>query len=111
AEHLRPIDFYMLAKVNDLIARCRDAYTRYEFHVVHRALVDFVTVDLSALYSDVVKDRLYCDAAESPSRRAAQFVLYESVRALATLSAPIMCFTAEDVWQHLPRRAGDPDSV
>src|SRR5262249_27884687 len=111
AAHLRPIDVYMLARINDLIARCRAAYDRYELHVVHRALVDFVTGDLSSLYSDVVKDRLYCEAPTSPARSAAQFVLYEAARALATLSAPIMCFTAEDVWDHLPRRAGDPDSV
>ncbi len=111
AAHLHPVDAYMLRKVGDLIARCREAYARYELHVVHRALVDFVTVDLSALYSDVVKDRLYCEAHDAPARRAAQVVLYETVRALAMLSAPIMCFTAEDIWQHLPRRAGDPDSV
>jgi len=111
AAHLRPLDVYVLASINDLIARCRAAYDRYEWHVVHRALVDFVTVDLSALYSDVVKDRLYCEAPDAPARRAAQFVLYEAVRALATLSAPIMCFTAEDIWSFLPRRAGDPDSV
>jgi isoleucyl-tRNA synthetase len=111
APPLRPVDTYMLARIDDLIARCRAAYDRYELHVVHRALVDFVTVDLSALYSDVVKDRLYCEAREAPVRRAAQVVLYEAVRALATLSAPIMAFTAEDIWTHLPRRAGDPDSV
>ncbi|HTJ43409.1 MAG TPA: isoleucine--tRNA ligase [Kofleriaceae bacterium] len=111
ASSLRPLDAYMLAKINDLIARCREAYTLFELHVVHRALVDFVTVDLSALYSDVVKDRLYCEAQDAPARRAAQFVLYEAARALAMLSAPIMCFTAEDIWDHLPKRAGDPDSV
>jgi len=108
---LRGLDRHLLARLDDLVARCRDAYERYELHLVHRGLVDFVTVDLSALYSDVVKDRLYCDAPDAPGRRAAQVVLYECVRALATLSAPIMCFTAEDIWQHLPKRAGDPDSV
>jgi isoleucyl-tRNA synthetase len=105
------IDRYLLAELHDLVERCTKAYESYELHIVHRALVDFVTVDLSALYSDVVKDRLYCDAPGSPGRRAAQAVLYECVRALATLAAPIMCFTAEDVWQHMPKRAGDPDSV
>jgi isoleucyl-tRNA synthetase len=108
---LRPIDRYLLARKDDLVARCTAAFAAYEFHVVHRALVDFVTIELSALYSDVVKDSLYTDAADGPRRRAAQVVLYEIVHALATLSAPIMCFTAEDIWQHLPRKAGDPDSV
>jgi hypothetical protein len=108
---LRAVDRYMLDRIDDLVTRCVAAYQRYELHLVHRALVDFVTGDLSALYSDVVKDRLYCDAADSPDRRAAQVVLYEAIRALATLSAPIMCFTAEDIWAFVPRRPGDPDSV
>jgi isoleucyl-tRNA synthetase len=108
---LRPVDAYMLARLGDLVARVRAAFDAYELHVVHRALVDFVTVDLSALYSDVVKDRLYCDEPASAGRRAAQHVLYEAARTLALLSAPILCFTAEDVWQHLPKREGDPDSV
>jgi isoleucyl-tRNA synthetase len=74
-------------------------------------MVDFVTVDLSALYADVTKDRLYLDARDAESRRAAQVVLYEALRALTTLMAPILCFTAEDIWTYLPRRAGDPASV
>jgi isoleucyl-tRNA synthetase len=105
------VDRYMLIKIDDLTWRCRAHYEAYEFHAVHRALVDFVTVELSALYADVTKDRLYLDAVDSPARRAAQVVLYEALRAVTTLMAPILCFTAEDVWTYLPRRAGDPDSV
>ena len=105
------IDRYLLARLDVVIARARKAYEAYELHVVHRLLVEFVTVDLSALYSDVTKDRLYCHAVDAAPRRAAQVVLYECLRALATLAAPILCFTAEDIWHHMPRRAGDPDSV
>jgi isoleucyl-tRNA synthetase len=105
------VDRYLLARLDALVARARKAYDGYELHVVHRLLVDFVTGDLSALYSDVTKDRLYCHAADAPARRAAQVVLYECLRALATLAAPIVCFTAEDIWSHMPRRADDPDSV
>ncbi len=105
------VDRFMLARVDDLVARVKAHYEAYELHQVHRALVDFVTVDLSALYGDVVKDRLYADAVTAPRRRSAQVVLYEATRALATLMAPILCFTAEDLWTHLPRRPGDPDSV
>jgi len=108
---LGELDRYMLARLGDMVARVRAAYDKFEFHAVHRALVDFVTVDLSAMYLDVIKDRLYSDAIGSPSRRAAQAVLYTVQRALATLSAPIMCFTAEDIWQHMPRRSDDPESV
>jgi len=100
-----------VSKLNDMIARVRAAYERFDFHVVHRAFVDYVTVDLSASYLDVVKDRLYLDSKDSPARRASQTVIYEILRALATLSAPIICFTAEDIWQHMPRREGDPQSV
>ncbi|HTR50149.1 MAG TPA: isoleucine--tRNA ligase [Kofleriaceae bacterium] len=105
------VDRYMLAKLDELVARARKAYEQYELHVVHRLLVDFVTVDVSAFYGDVTKDRLYSDAASSRARRAAQLVMYECARAIATLAAPILAFTAEDIWAHLPRRAGDPDSV
>jgi len=79
--------------------------------VAFRTLLDYVTVDLSAFYLDVIKDRLYCDAADGASRRSAQTVVYLVGRALAMLAAPMLCFTAEDVWRHLPRRPGDPDSV
>ena len=105
------VDRYLLARVDEVVARARAAYEAYELHVVHRLLVELVTVDVSALYSDVAKDRLYSDAAASPARRAAQVVLYECLRAITTLAAPILVFTAEDIWQHLPKRAGDPDSV
>jgi isoleucyl-tRNA synthetase len=108
---LRDVDRYALARLGDLIARVRQAYTDYELHAVHRALVDYVTVDLSAFYLDVTKDRLYADRRDGPERRACQAVLYQVIRALATLSAPITCFTAEDVWRHMPRRSGDPDTV
>jgi isoleucyl-tRNA synthetase len=105
------LDRYALARLDDLCARVRKAYDDYEFHVVFRALVDYVTVELSAFYLDVTKDRLYCDGPGWKSRRAAQTVLWRMGRALATLAAPILCFTAEDVWRYLPRAAGDPASV
>jgi isoleucyl-tRNA synthetase len=105
------IDRYMLAKLDDFVTRARKAYEAYELHVVHRLLVDFVTVDVSALYSDVTKDRLYSDATNSPARLAAQVVMYECLRAIATLAAPILCFTAEDIWKYMPKRKDDPTSV
>jgi isoleucyl-tRNA synthetase len=70
-----------------------------------------VTVELSAFYGDVTKDRLYLDPVDSPQRRAAQVVQYECLRALATLTAPILVFTAEDIWRYMPKRQGDPASV
>jgi isoleucyl-tRNA synthetase len=108
---LTELDRYALARLGDVIADVRRAYDHYEFHAVFRRLLDYITVELSAFYLDVIKDRLYCDPPASASRRAAQTVLYAIGRALATLAAPILCFTAEDVWAYLPRRDGDPDSV
>jgi isoleucyl-tRNA synthetase len=108
---LQPLDRHVLARLGDVIAAVRKGYASYELHGVFRTLLDYVTVDLSAVYLDVVKDRLYCDAADSPSRRAAQTVLYAIGRTLAKLAAPILCFTAEDVWRHLPKSPQDPASV
>jgi isoleucyl-tRNA synthetase len=105
------VDRYMLARLDELVTRARAAYDAYELHVVHRLLVDFVTVELSAFYGDVTKDRLYLDPVDAKHRRSAQLVQYECLRALATLAAPILCFTAEDIWKHMPKRAGDPASV
>jgi isoleucyl-tRNA synthetase len=108
---LLELDRWAMSKLRDLDHRALQAYAACEFHVVYRALVDYVAVDLSALYLDVVKDRLYSDAADSASRRSAQTVLYNVARSLAQLSAPILCFTAEDIWSHLPRRKDDPPTV
>ncbi len=105
------VDRYLLARLDEFVTRAKKAYDAYELHVVHRLLVDFVTVELSALYGDVTKDRLYSDPIDSPARRAAQHVLYECLRAIATLAAPILCFTCEDIWRYMPKRKGDPASV
>ncbi|HEY0255467.1 MAG TPA: isoleucine--tRNA ligase, partial [Kofleriaceae bacterium] len=104
-------DKYMLSRVDEFVAKAKDAFEKYELASVHRLMVDFVTVELSAFYGDVIKDRQYNDQADSPRRRAAQLVQYEAVRALVTIMAPILCFTAEDVWHYMPKKHGDPASV
>lgn len=106
-----PLDLWMWARADDLAHRIRAAYEATELHVVLRALVDFCAVDLSARYCDVRKDRLYCDGKRDPERVATQRVLYRCLRILVTAMAPIMVFTAEEIWEHLPKAAGDPDSV
>jgi isoleucyl-tRNA synthetase len=107
---LGELDRQALLVLEDLIARVRAAYDAFEFHVVYRLLVDY-TAELSATYLDVVKDRLYTEPRRSPARRGCQAVLHAIASALARLAAPILCFTAEEVWQHLPRRVGEHDSV
>jgi isoleucyl-tRNA synthetase len=105
------LDRYIHGRVGELLRRAHAAYDAFELHVVFRALVDFCATDLSALYLDVRKDRLYCDGADAPERRATQTVLYAALRAIATVMAPIFCFTAEEIWAHTPRLPDDADSV
>jgi isoleucyl-tRNA synthetase len=105
------LDWYMWQRAGDLARRIRAAYDQTELHVVLRAIVDFCVVDLSARYCDVRKDRLYCDARQDPLRVITQHVLYRCLRVITCGMAPILCFTAEEVYGHMPRRPGDPGSV
>jgi len=95
------LDQWILLRAEDLVARCRAWYAEFAFHKVYRALYDFATVDLSALYFDVLKDRLYTAATKSHARRSAQTALYRVAYALVRLVAPVLAFTAEEVWTHL----------
>jgi isoleucyl-tRNA synthetase len=104
---LRPLDAYFLRRARALAHRIRDAYERYEFHTVYHALNNFCAVDLSAVYLDVIKDRLYCSHPTSPERRSAQTVLYRTARMLATAMAPVLAFTADEAWEHLPGEHSD----
>ncbi len=88
-------------RAEDLVARCRIWYDEFAFHKVYRAVYDFATVDLSSIYFDVLKDRLYTSATKSQARRSAQTALYRLPYALVRLLAPILSFTTEEVWAHL----------
>jgi isoleucyl-tRNA synthetase len=100
---LADIDQWILLRAEDLVARCRVWYENFEFHKVYHTVYAFATVDLSAVYFDVLKDRLYTSAAKSKARRSAQTALYRLLDALVRLLAPIMCFTAEEVWLNMGR--------
>jgi len=104
---LAELDRWALGRLAALIKRCREAYEAYEFHVVYHALNNFCGVDMSALYFDIVKDRVYCSAADSPERRGAQTAMYEVLSALARIVAPIMPFTADEIWRSMPGRGSD----
>jgi len=101
-EQLDELDRFVLDRLARLIDRARRAYEQYQFHTVFHAVHNFCAVDLSALYLDVIKDRLYTSAADDPRRRAAQATCYELFCALARLLAPILTFTTEEAWRHLP---------
>jgi isoleucyl-tRNA synthetase len=101
------VDRWVLSRLQTVIASCRDAYASYDFRKVFQALNQFVTVDISSLYVDITKDRMYCDAANSPRRRATQTVMATVFDTLVRLLAPILAFTADEAWEF----AGKKDSV
>jgi isoleucyl-tRNA synthetase len=94
------IDRWILERLEQVIRDCRSAYEAFEFHKVYHTLNQFCAVDLSSLYVDITKDRMYCDAADSPRRRATQVVMHEIFNALCRLLAPILAFTAEEAWRY-----------
>lgn len=100
---MQPLDQYILARTAELDAAIRSAYEEFEFHRAYQALNEFINADLSALYLDVVKDRLYTLAPNAAARRSAQTALWRIAEALTRLIAPILSFTADEVWQFLPQ--------
>jgi isoleucyl-tRNA synthetase len=94
------IDRWVLERLDEVIGSCRSAYEKFEFHKVYHALNQFCAVDLSSLYVDITKDRMYCDAPDSPRRRATQSAMREIFDALCRLIAPVLVFTAEEGWRH-----------
>jgi isoleucyl-tRNA synthetase len=108
---MQPLDQYILARLAELDAKIRAAYDDFEFHRAYHALNEFTNTDLSALYLDVLKDRLYTFAPNHPGRRSAQTALWRIAEALTRLIAPILSFTADEVWALLPKVAGRESSV
>ncbi|HMF63429.1 MAG TPA: class I tRNA ligase family protein, partial [Edaphobacter sp.] len=108
---LEPLDQYILARTAELTKKITTAYAEFEFHRVYHALNEFANSELSALYLDVLKDRLYTFAPNHPARRSAQTAIYKITDALARLVAPILSFTADEVWQSLPKVEGREPSV
>lgn len=104
-------DQWILVRAESLVKRCVKHYDDFAFHLVYQALSNFATVDLSAIYFDVIKDRLYTGAPNSLSRRSAQTSLYKLTQVLLRLLAPLLTFTTEEAWGHFRRQAGDPDSI
>ena len=94
------IDRWILGRLDQVIAECRAAYAAFEFHKVYHTLNQFCAVDLSSLYVDITKDRMYCDAPEGPRRRATQAAMHRIFDTLCRLLAPILAFTADEAWQY-----------
>jgi isoleucyl-tRNA synthetase len=111
ATSIQEIDRFALHHLQKLIQKITAAYESFNFHIIFHELNRFCTVDLSAFYLDILKDRLYTSAPGDPGRRAAQFVLYQIVSSLARLMAPILSFTAEEIWQLIPNSPDKAASV
>ena len=108
---LEPLDKYMLARTRELTTQVLDWYEGFEFHRIYHAVNEFAIADLSAFYLDVLKDRMYTFAPSSQARRSAQTVLWKIAEALVRLLAPILSFTADEVWDYLPAVEGREASV
>ncbi len=99
---LENVDLFMLVKLNEVIEKVKHAYDAYQFSTVYHTVHNFCTIELSSFYMDLAKDTLYIEHADHPARRAIQTVMYEIVVALTKLVSPILCHTAEEVWEHIP---------
>ena len=117
-EEMTVIDQWILTRLREVTANCRQAYDRYEFRKVYNELNQFCTVDLSSLYIDITKDRLYCDALDSSRRRASQTAIAQIMDTVCRLLAPLLSFTADESWEALGNESSvhlelfpEPDSI
>ncbi len=111
AGEMAELDQWILIRAGNLVKQCRAWYDDFAFHKVYHAVYDFATTDLSAVYFDILKDRLYTAAPRSRARRSAQTALWRLSYALVRLLEPILTFTTEEVWLNLRLPAGAPESV
>ena len=105
------VDRYALHKLQGVIEKTLKAYDQYEYHIIYHALHNYCTLDLSAFYLDILKDRLYTSPPKSDARKSAQTVMYFLLDALAKLMAPLLPFTAEEIWQYMPAHGDKLPSV
>jgi len=110
-ESMPEIDRFALHRLQKLIERTRNAYNTYEFHIIYHALYNYCIVDLSAFYLDILKDRLYTSPPESSGRKSAQTVIYFLLDSLSRIMAPILAFTAEEIWNYMPDPKENAESI
>ena len=107
-EKLTGLDRWILGEFSKLEKDVIEAYDKYEFHVVYQKLSQFIAVELSSIYHDVIKDRLYTDPANSHRRRSTQTALHRLVTGLCQMLAPILSFTADEAWEFVPGKVTSP---
>jgi isoleucyl-tRNA synthetase len=101
-DELQPVDRWILDRASRAVSRCRQAYEEYEYHVVYHRILELCTVELSSIYLDASKDTMYCDAPDSRERRSAQTAMYEVLRGIVGAIAPVLSFTAEEIYESMP---------
>ena len=106
-DKLTELDKWAMMKLDALIDKMKEGYEAFDFHIAFHALHNFCVIDMSNFYLDIIKDRLYCEKEDSEVRRAAQTAMYRILSAITRLAAPIISFTAEEIWQFMPHAAAD----
>ncbi|WP_440448216.1 isoleucine--tRNA ligase [Ruminococcus sp.] len=99
---LMPMDKWAIVKLNELIAKVKQAYDNYEFHQVYHSIRNFCVIDMSNFYLDVLKDRLYTEKKDSKSRKAAQTAIYLILNAMTRMISPILAYTSDEIWKYIP---------
>lgn len=105
-DDMLPMDRYALYRLNRLVERVISGYEKYEFHIAVHAVHQFCVVEMSNLYLDIIKDRLYCEAPDSLKRRSGQAAMYYILDSIVRLVAPILAFTSNEIWMAMPHHAG-----
>lgn len=106
-EDMMSIDLWALSKLNEVLDKCYKGYDTFEFYEVFHTIQKFCIVDMSNFYLDVIKDRLYVEAADGSKRRAAQSAIYLILNSLVRIIAPILSYTAEEIWKYFPKFSSD----
>ncbi len=110
-KNLLPVDKWALAKAHELLKECQESYDCFNFHKAYRAIYNFCVLSMSNFYLDILKDRLYTFGQNSQSRRSAQSAIYEILNILTATTAPLLAFTAEEIYSYTPKRKDAPESV
>ncbi len=111
-ENMEELDKWAIMRLDNLIDKVNEAYNAFDFHIVFHAIHNFCVVDMSNFYLDIIKDRLYCEKPDSTIRRSAQTAMYRILSAISRLVAPILSFTADEIWSYMNHCASeDPESV
>lgn len=109
---LRELDRWALLRYDELVEKVVASYEAMDYYLAYHSLNSFCVLDMSNFYLDIIKDRLYCEAEKGEARRSAQTAMYIILSGLTRLTAPILCFTADEIWTHLPRLSTDsPESA